>query len=89
MKSKILRILEASMLAVGICTLTSCFYGGGGGGWSPGYSYAPEYVAPYRSGPVVYAHPAPVYQAPAYHAWEHGHSWHHDRDWDRHDDHHG
>ncbi len=60
MKAKIFRVIQVSMLLVGVCALGGCFesgpyYGGGPGyGYAPGYAYAPEYVAPYRSGPVYY-----------------------------------
>jgi hypothetical protein len=56
MKSKILRIIQTSMLVVGVCALSGCFerqYYGGAPGYtygSPGYAYAPAYATPYRYG---------------------------------------
>jgi len=90
MTVKISRVIHASMLLAGVCGLCGCFgpgpYNGGGPGYAPGYAYAPEYVAPYRSGPVYYppvARPESGYYVPGRgavhyynggeHAWEPGH----------------
>jgi len=88
MKTKILRIFQASMLVAGVGVLSGCFgppayYG------SPGYAYAP---APYRYGPAYYPPryayepgyrvpnrpPAVRYYNGGEHAWEHGREAHAD-----------
>jgi hypothetical protein len=61
MRSKILRIIQTSMLLVGLCALSGCFerqyYS------SPGYGYGPAYSS-YGYGPAYY--PREYSYAPAY-----------------------
>jgi len=74
------------MLLVGVFGLSGCFDSGPYYGGGPGYAYAPEYVAPYRGGPVYYpptVRPDDGYRVPGRegvhyynggeHAWEHPH----------------
>jgi hypothetical protein len=100
MKSRILRLFSTSMLLVGLRALSGCFDGGpyyGSPGYTPGYAYAPEYVAPYRYGPVYYPHvyhPEGGYYVPGRagvhyynggeHAWEH-HEVHEEHEEHEHD----
>jgi hypothetical protein len=68
MSNKILRIVEASMLLVGILGLQACFerqyYGQPGYGGGPAYYSQPAY-SPYAYGPTYYA-PQPEYRQPVY-----------------------
>jgi len=86
----IFRIASCAMLALALGTLAGCFDSGPYYGGGPRYAYAPEYVAPYRGGPVYYppvTHPEPGYYVPGHgsvryynggeHAWEH-HEEHHE-----------
>lgn len=62
MKSRLLAIVQASMLFLAVGGLSACFerqyYGG------PGYAAGPAYSAPYRYGPAYYP---PTYSyAPEY-----------------------
>lgn len=74
MKTKVIRILEAAMLALGICTLTSCFYGGHP--YYGGPAYVPEYSAPYRYGPAFYPRPYVAYHGPVHYGHVYQHDWH-------------
>ena len=67
MKIRILRIVEASMLLIGILGLQACFERSyyGQPAYGPDYYSGPAY-SPYAYGPSYYYAPQPEYRQPVY-----------------------